>query len=853
MAQHINSVPEGVTQAGLDYVYPATPPFVTIVLVNAPLDPDHQHVGLNRAAYDAYIDAQLEATPDPSVPGGAAWVLGEDQVSYDPEYNLKVGLDYDTAIRLYNYGRITAANGRKWYVFYTPIFLNLNVTRFLADIDEFPSFDWVLGYSMVERGHVAVAASQGDTYGDQYLTAPEPIDAPPVRGVLDGSLLGAAPDSWTVLVVSANDLRGGTGFPFWDKHVESDLIAEAAGLASSATVDSSGTVQFTIPEADYPWLAQSNSDTGPATGTPLNGYVPSAYRADLVDGPPTKDPTPPGIVQAETNTAAAWALLKADHPEASISGPASGYWSRALDRAIHHDPAAYDVIDTGLSPIGASPHGLGIRINIHGVDPSIVEGYGFTEFNSFTYTYNGPYIWDGAPSPTLEAFVPKVEASPVSTIDGIPAGGGVYLFTMRGFAQYMTIMQGAPWVLSGIVDVRLVPSWAVGDGGDAGFSPAVPSLDPSDGMWDAAADIPNFLGEVVSATATPNILEGWRDDVLAAVDAVGWTKLLTAQFTDLLVGNGESLLSFRPDQWHESGVGFIAVTGAAHGDPSIRLIPQGYNDLGSQMGIDAPVGGKAGLAHSGFGLAASNIASQDITPYLNAYSSHSTSASNLRNKELAQTLGYTNIQLNAAVQGIQTILGGAVGAAGGALGDSAKGGAASAALGAVSGLATAAITASNTITMLDISQNGSYDIGGFQLGLSGEAAVVSFDTWMQSLFSQSGNGSAHQIASGWRAILAQAFQVIISVPSVERVRKLVSEWSRYGYMIGQAFAPSQLNTMSKFSYWKTSGALISGTTPQEKRRTIAQAFDRGVTVWTVVADIGTDVTDDNTPLSGISY
>ena len=412
-------------------------------------------------------------------------------------------------------------------------------------------------------------------------------------------------------------------------------------------------------------------------------------------------------------------------------------------------------------------------------------------------------------------------------------------------------MQGAPWVLSGIVDVRLVPSWAVSGGGGSSFTPRTPSQDPADGSWDTAASIPHFVGAVTTHTTSGTVLAGWRDTVLSDFDAAIWRKLVTSQFCEILLGNGEGFRSFRPDQWHTSGVGYELITGASHGDESIHLIPTGYNEMGAHEGVDVAVGGTAGRFRSGFGAAASNTASQDMGPWLSAYSSQNQWVGNLRNKELAITLGLDRVQFAAGIQGIQTVLGGAIGAAGGLGGSplAAAGGAAA----VLPNLATAAINASNTITLLDVSEDGSFDIAALLLGLSGIASVNSFNAWFQSLSSVSGDGASETLASGWRAIIGQAFKAVIAVPSAERVHALLSEWRRFGYMIGQAFTPSRLDAMSKMTYWQTQGCTIVGAVPQEKRQTIAQAFDSGVSVWTSIADIGTDVTATNTPNAGISY
>ena len=91
------------------------------------------------------------------------------------------------------------------------------------------------------------------------------------------------------------------------------------------------------------------------------------------------------------------------------------------------------------------------------------------------------------------------------------------------------------------------------------------------------------------------------------------------------------------------------------------------------------------------------------------------------------------------------------------------------------------------------------------------------------------------------------------MPSAERVRFLLSEWARYGYMVGQTFTPPRLDAMSHMSYWQTDGAVILGPVPQQRRQTIAGAFDRGVTVWANIAEIGTDVRAVNTPTPGVTY
>lgn len=837
---------------------PETP--IGITLVTAPLDREYVNIATGSAAVDAYIAAEIVA-------GRARQVTVERWSPWSP---LQIEIGYGSGAG-YNYGRFEI-DGRSWYAFLDADYLNLATTLYTPTVDAWTTYGPTIGYSMIERGHVAVAASQGDTYGDQYLTAPEPIEAPPVDGILAADILGSHPSDWTVVVISANDLRGAPGGNFFAPHVNALQIAQAADVASSATVDSSGTVQQTIPDAIYPWTdgvlttggADPSTDIYSASNPPPNGAVPDAYLTDR-QGIPLAGDTAKAFDEA--NTASGGIL--------TIAQPAGGYRSLFVQQDMIDNPGDYNLDPTstiGLATPGTSSHGTGNRVDInggagrtwmiaHASEHGFVQEFGSADPGHFKYqaeTY--PLVGVGSiVGPNV--VVPVVTPSPMSTIDGVAAGGGVYLFTPSGFAEYMTIMQGASWVVQGISDVRLAPSWAVGTGGASGFTPTAPTTDPGSDLWQQAAAIPAFVGALTTSTASGTVLDGWRETVLAAYGAQMFRKLVTSQFSDILLSGGDGFAHYRPDQWRASGVGYTAVSGAAHGDPTLRLLPSGYNEMGDQEGVDSVLGGRGGHAMSGYGIAAANTAVQVMSPYLAAYSSKQNWQSNVLNKNLAIELGIEKVQLNAGVQGVQTalgILGGAASAAGGAGGGGAALGAAGAGLGAIGGamggiasMATAQTVAQNTITLLDVSEDGSFDIGAILLGVSGLISVASFDSWTESLSSVSGTGTGETLASAWRAIVAQGFKAVIAVPSPERIKALLREWGRYGYMIGQAFVPPRLDVMTHFSYWQTREATVLGALPQSDRSAIAAAFDRGVTVWGSVAEIGSQ--PSNAPVPGVSY
>lgn len=83
------------------------------------------------------------------------------------------------------------------------------------------------------------------------------------------------------------------------------------------------------------------------------------------------------------------------------------------------------------------------------------------------------------------------------------------------------------------------------------------------------------------------------------------------------------------------------------------------------------------------------------------------------------------------------------------------------------------------------------------------------------------------------------------------VARVVSEFDRYGYTVNRPMVPPRLDPMQKRSYWQTSETTVLGSMPQEARQAVAAAFERGVTVWTSVAEIGTHPANPANP--GVVY
>lgn len=713
---HIDDTPESVTDAGQDHDYTNPPPLASLVLVSAPVDATHQNVGASRAAYDAMITAEVTA--------GRSW-SGEIAM-YDPRHPLRVQLTYAQASS-YNYARLTF-QGRIWYLFIDSIeYAALGTSILTTTVDPFPTYPgWALGYSHIERSHAAVAASQSDTYGDQYCLATEPISAPPGLGVLSADVLNSDVLDWTIILISANDLRGnGTVTPFFEHHSEEVLIERAANIA---------------------YLAG---------GAPIVG--------------------------------------------------------------------GGEYLPTGGGDHGYTPE-----------------------------DYDSPYPWHVNGSD--DYYVPHVTASPPSSIDGIAQGGGAYKFTLRGYLKWLSIMQGASWIMEGIVDYRIVPSWAVSGGGDSAEAPnGLPPTSPVSPSWATAAAIPTYAASITTGEYNTTVLGGWRDTYLASVGAQWYRKLITGAFTNIMVGDGDSSTIYEPELMRTSGVSLHARTGAAHGDYNIRLTAD-YNELTDQMATTMGAGGTPGSFVSGYGRAAANTGAADLGLANAAYNSYLSRNAMEYNYSLAAHLGETQKPMNLGIMGVQSIMQGAGGAAlAGMAGGGPLGAVAGAVVGGGTALVTGALSANASLDMLDISQVGSIDIGSYQLAVSGTFNAMSFRTWVQALNAVSGKGSAGGITAAWRFVTGKGFQTLIVAPRPDQVRELLSMWRRYGYMVGRAFTPARLDVMSKFSYWKTTDATILGRIPQSDREQIAAAFDRGVTVYSSLSDIGQDVSTTNAPVAGFTY
>jgi murein DD-endopeptidase MepM/ murein hydrolase activator NlpD len=816
---------------------PGAPPTVSpiaVVLVYAPLDSSGSATPINSAAVDTFIAAEVTA--------GRAYEAEVER--WSPWGDLQLQLGFKAATR-FNYGRFTLADGSKWYAYLEAEYLNLTDTRYRVVPDDWTTYAPTLGYCMVRRGHVAVAASQGDTYGDQYLMEPEPIDAPPFVGAATGGAFDSSLSSWTAVVVSANDLRGSGDPAFFEEHGDSAYIAVAPQMATDATAGVDGPPQFTVPTPNFPWSDQVDDGYywpfGPETWNVNNGHPGDEFRTverpahtgkDMGWGVANITGTPirscgKGVVIAAGETPSWGYRVIVQHPNGYWSGYAHMYAPPAV--SVGQEVAA----GTVLGGIGSTGDSTGNHLHF------AIWSYAVDDYvnpNDFMATYNPGDLVVGDPglSGTV-VYIPKVTPAVPSQVDGVAAGGGVFTFSMAGLVNYLAIMQNAPWVLDGISSIRLVPSWAVSNIGGSVDPVDAPPKEPNDPAWDVAADIPVYHSSLTTAKPTATALASWRSAALAAVGGGTWRKLLTSQFCEVVV-SGASETVLQPEAIRSSDIAFQGVAGSVSGGSDVAL-PSNYAQLGSVTPIPLSASGLAGMAAAGYGMALSDVAQMDLGFALLAWGNAYNRVVLIQQYALALAIAADQAVINVGSQGVQTLLG------------SAAGGPAGIAVGAAS-VATSAITSALNMGVLDMKQTESIEIAAYQLGVSGIFGQKSLDAAVQAADSRSGRGGFEAVA-GWRPTLGSGLDVVVKLPAPDRVRAAISMWERYGYTVGRAMVPPRLDPMEVYSYWQIDDAAILGAMPDDARRRLVDRFARGTTVWTSVAEIGSK--PSNPPRAGVSY
>jgi hypothetical protein len=485
---------------------------------------------------------------------------------------------------------------------------------------------------------------------------------------------------------------------------------------------------------------------------------------------------------------------------------------------------------------------------------------------------------------------PKFKTATGSRMNNLPNGANIYLFNSVQFDRFMTEFQDKPWVTQGIMSIMAVPS-------------SNPFGYPTEQVFIGSNVVAQkFLPgspERENTPIPPTI--GWRDSVnLGRYSRL--KKMLTFPYcvVELTSYTGTPLV-LKPESWNDPDGSIVTIPYFAPQNPRIMFYPYRYNAGNTTPEVDAN-----GVVHDGgefldvatgiMNLPTFSVVNDGYMMFLaqnaNTIAFQNSSADWSQQKTLA---GATN-QYNQASSGIdtskdinriginaaqrQTVLAnetaGYNALAGGATGflNSAAHGNGVGALTGVAGtianyaiqtnqntqstsIATGASGASNTAanrnagyvrdTNLDYANFAAK--GDYANTIAGIQAKVQDAALTQPTTAGQIGGDAFLLANfQW----GYDFKVKLMGGAA---RAAVGEfWLRYGYKVERfAKMPANFMVMEKFTYWELKETYITGAScPEQFKQAIRGIFEKGVTVWSNPADIGTIDIADNAPLEGIT-
>ena len=82
--------------------------------------------------------------------------------------------------------------------------------------------------------------------------------------------------------------------------------------------------------------------------------------------------------------------------------------------------------------------------------------------------------------------------------------------------------------------------------------------------------------------------------------------------------------------------------------------------------------------------------------------------------------------------------------------------------------------------------------------------------------------------------------------NAEKAHAIDDFFSRYGYACEKVKVPNRA-VRKRWTYTKTKGCVVKGNVPADDLERIASVFDKGVTFWTTIGEVGEYVMNDNAP------
>jgi len=490
---------------------------------------------------------------------------------------------------------------------------------------------------------------------------------------------------------------------------------------------------------------------------------------------------------------------------------------------------------------------------------------------------------------------PNLDSAKGSSFENLPNGAETYVFaTLDHFKRFMENFSDKPWVTAGIISIMAIPPYDYYD------IPTVPT--------DIGTDLNVLKIDVGSPKSRyTTIKENWRDTLPIPARYARLDKLKTFPYTMLeMTSYTGTPLVLKPESWDYDHATVVEMPHFAQPSPRLLFIPYRYNASGphdpendfDDYGIFNDGGEFLDMATGIYNFPTFALVNNSYIAYM-ASNTHGisfahTSAEWSQQRALAGNENQFNqagssintsrevnrLGNNAAIQsttlanetaGWQALQQGGNAVVGG-IAQGGAGGAASAASGLANTAASYAIGANQRNQQLGIGLGLSQGVnaqqtgnatymadtnkhyadmaakGDYQNAIAANNAKIQDARLIQPTTAGQMGGDAFTLANyKW----GYDVKVKMIQPSVMNA---VGEYMlRYGYAVNRfGKMPETLQVMEKFTYWKLIETYITNAAcPEQFKQALRGIFEKGVTVWSNPADIGTIDLADNAPLEGV--
>lgn len=524
----------------------------------------------------------------------------------------------------------------------------------------------------------------------------------------------------------------------------------------------------------------------------------------------------------------------------------------------------------------------------------VIEKSQWAEFASTRdfYTSEGERIINGTDILVISAIdleadpgtvdAPNLKSATGSKMNSLPNGASIYLFNDFQFGNFMTEFSDKPWITAGIMSIMAVPAanafdypteqvW-IGNTSQAqkyleGSPKRLMAGNPNSADWRENVDLgryyrlkkmltfPYCMVEMTSYTGTPLVLkpESWNDPGMSVVVIAFFSppnpRIMFYPYR-YNAGANNPVQSDPLGVIYDGGEFLDMATGIVN-LPTFSLVNDGYmmflasnsnsitfqNQSADWSQQKALGGATKDYNQAGSGISTSKDinrigidATQRQTNLANETAGWNALKSGGNNVLHGNALGLANTIADYAIQTNQNMQG--------------------------SGIATGASAAVNAAGNKNAAyaQDTNFEYarfaakGDYANAIAGNLARVQDARLTQPTTAGQLGGDAFLLANfGW------GFDLKIKMMGGAARAAIGEYWLRYGYAVERfAAIPDNFMVMENFTYWKLSETYITGADcPEQFKQTIRGIFEKGVTVWSNPANIGTIDMADNAPLEGI--